>query len=138
MKSQIVVSFVGLSLFCFVGCGGNDSQNNIVSDGGQNVVCSMDRSRLLVDLSTSELAAFCDCAASLGGGYGQVKNCAGGVVVKTPVDRTSCVAGESNTKASCTATADVALSCAAELQQCTVGGTACLALLPCYATDAGL
>jgi len=130
MKLLTNVSIIGLLLSGTVGCGAAAS-----SDGGGTsgtTSCAQDDARLLVDLTTAELTALCDCAATLGGGYGQSKTCATGQTVKTPTDQASCLASQTRTPASCVATAGESLSCAAEAQQCNFTGPGCQAIILCH------
>lgn len=118
------------------GCGGNDAAR----DGGDALVScsSFDHTRPLVQVTGGDLQALCDCGASVGGGYGQSKSCDGGIVVKTPTDQAACVARFGTIKSTCTGTVGDSLNCATEAQQCNFTGSACQALVACYATDGGM
>lgn len=119
------------------GCGGSGTGTDA---GGSDAVlsCSSDQTRRVVDVTTtSDRRVLCDCAAAVGGGYGQSKSCDGGIVVKTSTDQATCVARFGTTSGSCTATIADSLACAAELQQCNFTGSACQALTACYPTDGG-
>lgn len=135
MTSRIATFSTVVVLALLTGCGGNGAS----PDGGDaGVSCSsLDQTRPLVQLTGGDLRALCDCSAAFGGGYGQSKSCDGGIVVKTPTDQASCVAGLAAAKSTCAATIADALNCASQTQQCDLTGSACQALAACYQADGG-
>lgn len=89
-------------------------------------------------LTTSEVSTFCDCAASLEGGYGHVVTCDGGSVLKTAADRAACVASTAKIKSSCAITVADSLGCASDLQACNFASTRCQSFISCFAVDGGM
>ena len=118
------------------GCGGHGA--GMDGDGDAVALCSLDRTRRLVDLKAGEVAAFCDCVASLEGGYGHVTACDGGGELRASSNQAACVAGAGIIKSSCTVTVADALGCAAELGQCNFTSPGCQSYLACLPVDGGI
>src|SRR5881392_2379922 len=98
--------FTSLFVGMLGGCGGGAGAG--VDAGGASdalLSCPSDRTRRIAELTTtSDRQAFCDCVAAVGGGYGQSKQCDGGIVLKTTTDQATCVADFGTNGASCAAT----------------------------------
>lgn len=126
-----VVSF-GLFVWCLQGCS-DDSASP--SDSNAAASCSIEKTTLLVDLTTSEIRALCDCNASIWGGYGQTRTCENEAVAKGPADQSTCIAEEAGINSACTATVEDVEECTLALKEhCSAAGSACQALIPCYAS----
>lgn len=54
------------------------------------------RARFLTDLTLDERKQLCDWTAALGGGYGKVTACEGGLAVSNPRDQAACLDGYLN------------------------------------------
>ena len=80
------------------------------SSGGVPASSGLDRTKLVRDLSDTELGRLCDWAAAQLGGYAQQITCDGGLIVRSRRDQAACIR-EFQRTASCTATVDQAEAC---------------------------